>query len=138
MNLRTVETALSGFTLAMLLVYMPLETWASLPRGLLFNPYYHVDLIAMLLLFWGALVSLKARPEPSPYLLCAAYAWAACNGWRAMFGRIEEVMTGGELLRGAAELWFVVFGTAVALVAFVVALVLVVKATRRGRAPGEH
>lgn len=134
MNARTVETALSRFTLAMLVIYVPLETWASLPRGLLLNPYYHVDVIAMVLMFWGVVVSLKARPAPSPWLLCAAYAWAACNGWRAMFGRIEEVSTGGQLLHGAAELWFVVFGTVLALICFVITLVLVVKASRQVQA----
>ena len=69
MPARSLETALARVTLGMLVVYIPGETWASLPDGLL-NPYYIVDAIAMVLLLFGALHSLRARPRPAPGMLC--------------------------------------------------------------------
>jgi hypothetical protein len=128
MKPRAVETGLSAFTLAMLVIYVPVETWASLPRGLL-DPFYLVDLIAMVLLLAGAIISLRARPKRSPFLLCAAYAWTAANAWRAIFGRIAEVETGGELDHGIAELWAVGIGAAIALACFVISLFLIMKAS---------
>jgi hypothetical protein len=65
MDRRKIESGLAWFTLGALVIYFPVETWASLPQGL-WNPFYIVDLIAMALLLWGALRSLKARPNPSP------------------------------------------------------------------------
>ncbi|MCA1561036.1 MAG: hypothetical protein LC804_12475 [Acidobacteria bacterium] len=100
MNLRTTETRLAKFTLAMLVVYFPLETWVSLPDGLT-NPFYLVDLIAMALLPYGALRSLRARPRSAPGVLCAAYGWTAANGWRATFDGVFELRDGGELEHGA-------------------------------------
>lgn len=101
MALRKIETGLAYFTLCALVIYFPVETWASLPEGL-WNPYYLVDLIAMILLGWGAIRSLRARPHQSPAVLCAAYAWSAANGWRATFGRMFELLEGGTLDHGAA------------------------------------
>ena len=83
----------------------------------------------MVLLFSGAIASLRARPRVSPGLLCAAYAWTSANGWRATFGRVAELEGGGELAHGTAELWAVAIGTALALAGFAVLLYLVVKAS---------
>jgi hypothetical protein len=127
-NSRALETGLSRFTLAMLVIYAPVETWASLPAGLT-NPFYIVDLIAIILLFAGSVVSLRARPTSAPALLCAAYAWTSANGWRASFGRIADVEKGRELAHGTAELWAVGIGTALALTAFAVSLYLVMRAS---------
>ena len=55
---RAIETGLARFTLAALVVYFPMETWVSWPHGL-WNPFYLVDFIAMVLMFWGARVSLR-------------------------------------------------------------------------------
>lgn len=129
MNLRKTETGLARFTLGGLVIYFPVETWVSLPDGL-WDPFYLVDLIAMLLLFWGAVRSLRARPSPAPGVLCAAYAWTAANGWRATFGRVWELLEGGELAYGAGELWVVGCGTAVTLACFALSLFLVVRAPR--------
>jgi hypothetical protein len=127
MSSRALETGLARFTLGMLLIYAPVETWASLPDGLL-NPFYLVDFIAMVLLFAGAVVSLRARPLRSPGLLCAAYGWTAANGWRATFGRVAEIERGGALAHGTAEMWTVAIGSALALAGFAVLLYLVAKA----------
>ena len=129
MDLRKTETGLAWFTLGALVVYFPAETYVSLPHGL-WHPFYIVDLIAMALMFWGAMRSLKARPEPSPGIVCAAYAWAASNGWRATFGRMFELLEGGKLDFGAVEFWFVAVGTAIALACLGLSLYLVVRAQR--------
>ena len=123
---RAIETGLARFTLAALLVYFPMETWVSWPHGL-WNPFYIVDFIAMVLMFWGARVSLRARPERAPGMLAVAYAWAACNGWRATWWRVFEVVEGGELEHGAAELWVVAAASAIGLACFALSLVLVVR-----------
>ena len=126
MALRKIETGLAWFTLASLVIYFPVETWASLADGL-WNPFYLVDLIAMILLFWGALRSLRARPASSPAVLCAAYAWSAANGWRATFGRMFELLEGGKLDHGAAEMWAVAIATSIALVCLILSLYLVIR-----------
>lgn len=126
MNLRKAETNLAWFTLGGLLVYAPVETWTSLPYGL-WNPFYLVDLIAMILLFFGAVHSLRARPHPAPAVLCAAYAWTAANGWRATFGRVFEISKGGGLDYGITELWAVGLGTALVLALFAFSLFLIVR-----------
>ncbi len=130
MTLRQVETGLAWFTLGSLVIYVPVETYVSLPEGL-WSPFYIVDLIAMILLFWGAVRSLRARPASSPGVLCAAYAWAAANGWRATFGRMYEILEGGKLDHGATEMWAVAIATAVALACLGLSLFLVVRSTPR-------
>lgn len=130
-SLRRVETHLSYGTLTLLVLYVPLETWVSLPYGLS-NPFYLVDVIAMVLLFAGAVRSLKARPRSSPGLLCAAIAWSAANGWRATFDRIAELREGGSLDYGATELWTVSIATALSLACLALSIYLVVRAEQRG------
>lgn len=131
MALRKIETGLAWFTLGALVIYFPVETWASLRQDLggLWNPFYLVDLIAMILLFWGAMRSLRARPHRSPAVLCAAYAWSVANGWRATFGRMFEILEGGKLDQGAAEMWVVSIATAMGLACLILSLYLVVRST---------
>jgi len=99
MKLRRLETWIAKFTLGFLVIYIPVETWTSLPYGLL-NPFYIVDVIAMVLMAWGAYLSLKSRPNCSPEILCVAYAWGTANAWRATFWRLDHVKKGGDLDRG--------------------------------------
>ena len=124
MNGRTIETRLAYGTLALAAVYLPLETVASWSHGLL-NPFYLVDLIAIVLLTWGAVRSLRAAPQRSPGVLCAAYGWASANGWRATAGRIGEVRSGGALDFGSLELCVVGCGTILMLGCFATSLWLV-------------
>lgn len=131
MTRRGIETVLAYATLVVLVVYVPLETWASWSEGLL-NPYYLIDAIAMALLFWGAVHSLRSRPRASPELLCIACAWASANGWRATFGRLSEIQSGGTLTYGSQEMWTVGIATALSLAGFVLLLVLVVLNQREG------
>ncbi len=122
---RKAETALARFSIALLVIYFPVETWVSLPYGL-WNPFYLVDFIAMVLLLWGGVHSLRARPGRAPGLLAAAWGWAAANGWRGTFWRVFDIYEGGELDYGMAELWAVGIATTLALACFLLSLVLVV------------
>jgi hypothetical protein len=133
MSPRKIETALARFTLGALVIYFPAETYFSWSRGLT-SPFYLVDLIAMILMLWGALHSLRARPQCAPAILCGAYGWAASNGWRATFGRVSELGAGGKLDFGVCELWCVGGASALALACFVITLVLVARSSA-GRMP---
>lgn len=127
MTARTLETGLANFTLGVLAIYFPLETFAS--WGELTHPFYLVDLIGMLLLLWGALRSRRARPAGAPGILAAGWAWVASNGWRAAFGRVEWLQAGNALDFGLAELCAVFCGLLLALVCLGVSLRLVAKTT---------
>ncbi len=126
---RRTETLLARATLAALLLYFPVETWASWPHQYsLLNPFYIIDLIAMALLLYGAIRSLRARPRRSPGVLCAAFAWTAANGWRATWDRAFELRDGGALDHGMVELWIVGGATFAALLCFATSLHLLVRA----------
>jgi len=129
MTPRSVETLIARFTLALLLVYVPLETWASWPA--LSNPFYLVDAVGFALLLWGALASLRARPDVDPGVLCAGYAWSAANGWRALALRIETLQQGGEI--NVTLVWLLVIGEVVALTGLALLLLLVVESRRLSR-----
>ena len=121
MNLRRIETVVACFTLGALVVYVPVETYVSLPHGLL-SPFYLIDAIAMVLMLWGAVHSLRARPACAPGLLCGAYGWAAANGWCGDVRAAGGPLAGGELDYGHEELWAVGGATTIALVCFAVLL----------------
>ena len=123
MTPRGAETFVARFTLALLLVYAPLETWASWPA--LSNPFYLVDVAGFALLFWGALASLRARPDVAPGVLCAGYAWSGANGWRALALRLEILQEGGQVDVGLV--WLLVIGEVVVLVGLALLLLLVVE-----------
>ena len=121
MTPRSVETFIARFTLAVLLAYVPLETWASWPA--LTNPFYLVDAVGFALLLWGALASLRARPDVAPGVLCAGYAWSAANGWRALALRMETLQQGGEV--DVTLVWLLVISEVVALTSLALLLLLV-------------
>lgn len=123
MTRRRIESGIAWLTLGALVIYVPGETYVSWLSGL-HDPFYLVDLIAMILLGLGAVHSLRARPRCAPGLLCGAYGWASANGWRSTFWRIEELRAGGELEYGAMEAWVVGGVSAIALVCFVALLVI--------------
>ena len=123
MTPRSVETFLARFTLVLLLVYAPLETWASWPA--LTNPFYLVDVVGFALLLWGALASLRARPDVAPGVLCAGYAWSGANGWRALALRLEILQEGGQV--DVTLVWLIVLGEIAALTGLALLLLLVVE-----------
>ena len=123
MTPRSVETFIARSTLVLLCLYVPLETWASWPA--LSNPFYLVDVIGFALLLWGAMTSLRARPDVAPGVLCAGYAWSAANGWRALALRMETLQQGGEV--DATLVWLLVVSEVVALTGLALLLLLVVE-----------
>jgi len=130
--MRNVETGLARFSLGVLVLYFPLETWVSLPYGL-WHPMYLVDFIAMCLLAFGGLHSLRARPATAPGPLCAAWGWAAANGWRGTAWRWMDVLEneGTNLDHGSVELWVVTLASLCALVCFGLSLTLATTKRRR-------
>jgi hypothetical protein len=98
------ERALVTFTVAVLVVYVPIETWYSAPE--LWDPFYLVDLAGMVLLALGA-TGFRSQGRLRVGLLAAGYAWTAANFWRALFGRVADLRQGGQLDYGLAELCFI-------------------------------
>lgn len=129
MTPRSLETTIARFTLGVLLLYAPLETWGSWPR--LSNPFYLVDVVGFALLLWGALASLRARPDIAPGVLCAGYAWSAANGWRALALRIETLQQGGQV--DVRSTWMIGFGEIAALTGLALLLLLVVESRTPSR-----
>jgi hypothetical protein len=128
---RRAETSLARSTLVALLVYFPVETWTSWRHEYsLLNPFYLIDMIAIVLLLYGAIRSLRARPRPAPGVLCAAYAWTSANGWRATWGRAFELRDGGALDYGAVELWVVGGATILALMCFASCMHFIIRVER--------
>ena len=128
-GLRRVETGLAWFTLVALVFFAPGETWVTLAMtdgdiASLVHPLYLIDVIGMVLMLWGALHSLRARPLPAPGLLCAGLAWMASNGWRSTWFRVASRAEGNPLFYGSAEMWVTLGLTALALAAMGLALYL--------------
>ncbi len=126
------ETKLAHFTLGALVLFAPLETWASWSmaggaHGLL-SPYNIIDVVGMALMLLGSLHSLRARPHPAPGVMCAAHGWMAANGWRATLGRVDALAEGDPLRFGSPELWVVAGATALALACFALSLTLTARA----------
>lgn len=80
------ETGLAWFSLGVLIVYIPAETFVSWPD--LGSPGYIVDVMAFGLLAYGGAHSLRARPLPGAGPLCGAWGFSACLGWRSYFMRV--------------------------------------------------
>ena len=133
MTARQVETGLAYASFGVLAIYAPVETVYSWSGGL-GSPYYVIDVIAIVLLFVGAVRSLRARPTTAPGLLTTGWAWAGANFWRAAFDRITRIQGGGHLDWGSIELQFVCGELVVALVCLAVGIVLVTRSPADGEA----
>ncbi len=106
MNHNRKAAPLVMFTIVVLVIYVPIETLYSLPA--LWDPFYLVDFIGMVLLGWGVVRCRRNATPGNLAILAAGYAWEGANFWRALFGRVEEITGGGQLRLGWAELCFVV------------------------------
>ncbi len=120
---RKLETALAWFSLATLVVYVPIETWLS--RADLTSPGFLVDVIAFVLLLYGGIHSLRARPHLAPGPLCGAWGFSACLAWRSYFTRVISRQRGLGIYEENAThesvLWAVLI---IALLVFVFSLYL--------------
>ena len=113
---------LQTFTLTFLIAYAPIETWYSMPE--LWDPFYVVDLIGIVLLILGMVRLRRGLLSGSLGMLTAGYAWTGANFWRALFDRVSEVAAGGVLDYGWAELCFTACITIAAIAGLVWSLVL--------------
>jgi hypothetical protein len=106
--------SLATYTFWVLVLYAPIETWASWRE--LYSPYYIVDFIAMVLLTVGVARSRQGHSLSALGFLAGGWGWLGANGWRATADRFEFIGEGGVLEFGAAEMCFVVCGTVAAIV----------------------
>ncbi len=116
------ERRLRAFTIGVLVIYAPIETWYSMPE--LWDPFYVVDFAGIVLLFVGVAGFRRDSLPRRMGMLIAGYAWTAANFWRGLFGRVSEVAGGGVLDYGWAELCFTACILVAALAGLVWALVL--------------
>jgi hypothetical protein len=124
------ERRLMAFTVAVLVLYAPIETWYSMPE--LWDPFFLVDLAGMVLLVVGVMALRRDTVPRRLGMLIAGYAWTAANFWRAFFGRVSEVSAGGVLDYGALELCFTACILAATLAGLGWALVLSTRAALDG------
>ena len=120
------ESGLAWATVAALLIYAPVETVYSWPN--LGDPFYLIDVIAMMLMGGGVALSLRSRPHAAPGLVTAGWSWAAANFWRAYFDRIRAIHGGAHV--GALELRFVFSELVVSLLATILGAWLCYAAAR--------
>jgi hypothetical protein len=121
MNHRKLETGLAWFSLAGALIHFVLETLYHFKFGQ-FLPLLIVDYIAVALLVYAAVLSLRVRPSSASGMLSGAWGFAACLAYIAFFVFFERYLQGQGLLS-----MVIILGVALvaAFVAFLVSLQLV-------------
>jgi len=126
---RKLTGAVTAFTFAWLLVYVPLETYVTLSiaglRGLVYASYV-MNVVGMGLMLWGAVSARRGQPS-APGLLTAGWSWTAATFWRATSDRFWWISRGGTLYAGTIELWLGPIFTALAVMGLAGSLILVLK-----------
>lgn len=82
------ESTLIRYTVALVAVYGPIETWVSFPR--LLSLFYLVDAIGLALLAAGVVLWRRATRIPYTVMLATGYGWLGANVWRGMAMRLEQ------------------------------------------------
>ena len=121
MDYRKIETGLAWFSLVGAVVHFVLETLYHVTFGQ-FLPLLIVDYIAVGLLAYAGILSLRVRPSSASGLLAGAWGFAACLAYVACFVFLDRY------LQGQGPLFMVaILGVAVvaAFVAFALSLLLV-------------
>ena len=129
MEQRKLETGLAWFSLVGAFVHFVLETLYHVAYGQ-FLPLLLVDYIAVGLLVYAGVLSLKVRPASASGLLAGAWGFAACLAYVACFVFLERY------LQGQGPLFMVVIlgvALAAAFVAFALSLWLVKAAMNTAR-----
>jgi hypothetical protein len=132
MEYRKFETGLAWFSLVGAFVHFVLETLYHVTFGQ-FLPLLIVDYIAVGLLVYAGVLSLRVRPLSASGLLAGAWGFATCLAYIACFVLLERY------LQGQGPLFMVVvLGVAVvaAFVAFALSLLLVKVAMKKAPASG--
>lgn len=121
MNYRKLETGLAWFSLAGAFVHFVLETLYHFKFGQ-FLPLLIVDYIAVALLIYAAVLSLRVKPLSASGMFAGAWGFATCLAYIAFFVFYQRY------LQGQGPLFMVLtLGAALlaAFVAFLVSLLLV-------------
>lgn len=125
-----VERILTWFTLVFAVVFAPIETIVSWKYGLL-SPYYLVDALGIVLLFWGAMRSIRRRCTSSPSVMTVGWAWMSANFWRAAMERDLKFQQGGTLDLGEHEIRLAVAITALAILCMATGIWLMTQRDKR-------
>jgi hypothetical protein len=128
MDYRKLETGLARLSLVGAFVHFALETLYHVTFGQ-FLPLLLVDYIAVGLLVYAGVLSLRVRPSSASGLLAGAWGFAACLAYIACFVFLQQY------LQGQGPLFMVVvLGLALvaAFVAFSLSLLLVKVAIKNG------
>jgi hypothetical protein len=117
------ETPLAWFSLFATSVHFVLETWYHLVWGQPLQALV-VDYIGNVLMFGGAIASLRLRPRSAAGLLAGAWCFYLGFGWRSVFGRFELLQQGKAAVNGEASfvLPLIAFGLVVVAICMVWAL----------------
>jgi hypothetical protein len=95
---------LAAVTLLWVLVYLPLEVYASWDLGALLRFAFLIDIVGIALLTAAAAAAFR-RHYSAPTLLVAGWAWTSANFWRATMERYWAAAQGATLYAGEIELW---------------------------------
>lgn len=128
MNYRKLETGLAWLSLVGAFIHFILETLYHVMVGQ-FLPLLLVDYIAVALLVYAAVVSLRIKPSSASGLLSGAWGFAACLAYIAFFVFFEQHIKNGEQFFMVVTLGVALL---VALAAFLISLQLV-RVTMRKR-----
>ena len=132
MEYRKFETGLAWFSLVGAFVHFVLETLYHVTFGQ-FLPLLIVDYIAVGLLVYAGVLSLRVRPSSASGLLAGAWGFAACLAYIACFVFLERY------LQGQGPLFMVVVlevAVVAVFVAFALSLLLVKVAMKDASATG--
>jgi len=130
MTPRKTETRLAILTLTGVLVFLPLETWHLLTSRLN-QPFYVTTLLGMLLLIWGAFVSLRSRPTLAPGILGTGYAWTAAQAWLLTVDRVDTFSLDVEPQGSVGMVWMTAAFTIAVTLGLAVSLLLIVELQRK-------
>jgi len=121
MNYRKLETGLAWFSLVGAFIHFALETLYHFEFGQ-FLPLLIVDYIAVALLVYAAVLSLRVKPSSASGMLAGAWGFAACLAYIAFFVFLQQYLQGQGPLFMVVVLGAALFA---AFVAFLISLRLV-------------
>ena len=82
------ESTLIVYTVALIAIYGPIETWVSFPR--LLSLFYLVDALGLALLVAGVVMWRRKARIPYTAVVAIGYGWLGANFWRGMAMRLEQ------------------------------------------------
>ena len=126
------ESTLIGYTVALIAIYGPIETWVSYPH--LLDLFYLVDAIGVALLLAGVLMWRSSTRIPYTAVLAIGYGWLGANFWRGMAMRLDASYDPAQWPEGkivAVDATGVAIGGAVLVGLCVIGMILSLLVARR-------